>query len=111
MGYKWKPSAAQRREFAENMQNPEYAREYEQRKEDRAAKKRAKSRFNYKNAGGMYIPTRQQHDFCINNMQLTTTHEIKLAFDMVIYGFTCTEKISHDHIHIVNGHIRLSSNF
>jgi uncharacterized protein (UPF0303 family) len=108
MGYsrKWRPSASQRREFAQNMQNSEYAAAYYQRKEDRAAKRRATSKFDYNSAGGMYVPTRSQYDFCMSHMDLFTTPQEHDAANFIISGYTCQDKVHHDFIHIVNEKMR-----
>ncbi len=52
MGYKWRPSKPARREFAQNMQNPDFANQYYARKEEKAEKRRASSKFDYASAGG-----------------------------------------------------------
>ena len=57
MTYKWKPSKSAKREFAQNMQDSEFANAYNQRKEDRATNRRVKSAFDYNTAGGNYVPT------------------------------------------------------
>ena len=100
--HKWKPSKAQKREFAEKMQNPEFAQAYNQRKEDKAKKRREGSKFDYNSAGGMYIPTREQHDFCFANMHLFVTNEEIEAMNMVMSCYSINEKCHHDYIHIVN---------
>lgn len=98
----WKPSASQKREFVENMKDPEYAKAYEGRKTAKAEKRRSYSKFEYGTAGGSYVPTRGQHDFCFENSFLFNTVEEQAAMNEVMYGFACVEKISHDSIHIVN---------
>lgn len=105
MAYKWKPSKSAKREFAQNMQNPEFASTYYARKEARAEKKRKTSEFDYNSAGGMYIPTRVQHDFCLANSPFAD-EKVNTAAGMVMYGFTCNEKVHHDYIHIINEKIR-----
>lgn len=104
MGYKWKPSATQRKAFAEKMNNdPEYAAAYNERKEAKAEKRRAGSKFDYETAGGTYIPTKEQYEFAMNNYRLEgLTPEQHQAFNQVTYGYSCQEKIHHDYIHIVN---------
>lgn len=99
---KWTPSAAQRRDFAKKMENPAEREAYEQRKRDRADKRRAASQFNYGNAGGSYVPTKEQFEFCLSNWPSGTTSEQDSARDTVMYGYTCQEKVHHDYIHIVN---------
>ena|ERR1700755_3595641 len=107
MGYKWKPSKTARREFAQKMQNdPEYAAAYNQRKQDKADKRRAGSQFAYASAGGNYIPTAAQHSFCLSHDWSTATPEQVDARNQVLYGFSCQEKVHHDYIHIVNELIR-----
>lgn len=103
MGYKWKPSKTAKREFAQKMNNDaEFKAAYEQRKVDKATKKRATSKFDYNTAGGDYVPTKAQHDFCLFNQNLAETSEQINAFHQVVYGYSCNEKVSHDCIHIVN---------
>jgi len=104
--YKWKPSASQRREFAQRMQNPEERAAYEKAKEEKAAKKRAGSKFDYNSAGGYYVPTQCQYNFVITHMKLFNTPEEKDAANQIMYGYTNNEKIHHDYIHIVNEKIR-----
>lgn len=107
MSYKWKPSKTARREFAIKMQNDvAFANQYNQRKEEKAEKRRSTSKFDYEKAGGEYIPTKAQHDFCFDNAHLATTGEMKAAFNIVMYGYICQEKVDHDMIHIVNELIR-----
>jgi len=105
MSYKWKPSKTQRREFAQKMQNPEYSANYYARKEAKAEKRRSNSRFDYNSAGGQYVPTLVQYNFALSYCG-TSTPQINEAINEVIYGYTCNEKIHHDHIHIVNDLIR-----
>jgi len=102
MAYKWKPSAAQRRAFAEKMQIPEEAAAYEQRKTDKANKRRSTSQFDYEKAGGSYVPTKEQHDFCINHYELFASVNEQAAANDVMYGYSCSEKVHHDSIHVVN---------
>lgn len=102
MAYRWKPSKAQRREFAQRMQDPDEKAAYEARKVEKAEKRRAGSKFDYNSAGGRYVPTKEQHDFCFNNMHLFATSEEVDAANMVMSGFVCNERVHHDYIHIVN---------
>ncbi|MFV0536814.1 MAG: hypothetical protein ACK5M3_05500 [Dysgonomonas sp.] len=106
MAHKWKPSKAQKREFANNMKDPDYAAAYYSRKEEKAAKKREESQFDYNTAGGNYVPTKYQHDFCFNNIHLFVTYKEKNAANDVMFGYSCNEKVHHDSIHIVNEVIR-----
>ena len=109
MANKWKPSKSARRAFAQKMQNDSvFADEYEARKKSKSDKRRAKSNFHYQSAGGEFVPTRAQYDFCMQNDYFSDAE--KTAFDMVVYGYSCNEKISHDHIHIVNEKIRAQIN-
>jgi hypothetical protein len=103
MGYKWTPSRAQRREFAQRMNDSQFAAEYYARKNKQAAKRRSTSKFDYPTAGGYYIPTREQYDAA--NTFLLTGHlddSQEDACNQVIYGYTCQERVHHDKIHIVN---------
>jgi len=103
MAYKWKPSASQRRAFAERMKDPEEQIVYNQRKEDKADKRRATSQYNYNSAGGNYVPTTLQYDTAMIAMQSQElTPDQQDACNHVIYGYNYQEKINHDHIHVVN---------
>lgn len=109
-GYKWKPSKAQRRAFAEKMNDPAEKAAYEARKEAKAKKRRAGSKFDYASAGGNYVPTKAQHDFCLNHYDLFKTAEERSAASDVMYGYSTNEKVHHDQIHIVNEIIRANPN-
>jgi hypothetical protein len=107
MAWKWKPSQAQRREFAQKMQNDEaYRNAYFSRKEARSEKRRSTSRYDYGSAGGYYVPTKTQNDFCMENIHLFAPGEEMSAANNVMYGYSCNEKIHHDYIHAVNEKIR-----
>jgi hypothetical protein len=84
------------------MEDPEEQSAYYKRKEEKLVKKRATSKFDYNTAGGSYVPTKEQYDFVIKNMDLFTTSEEKEAVNMVLSGYSLNEKIHHDYIHIVN---------
>ncbi len=112
MAYNWKPSKSARREFAEKMNNDtEFANAYNAKKEAKAEKRRSLSKFDYQSAGGNYIPTKQQHDFCLSNFHLFVTPEQQNAANIVMYGYLYQEKISHDNIHIVNELMRSNCHF
>ena len=105
MAYKWKPSKTARREFAQKMnEDSGFAADYYERKEQKAEKRRASSSFDYQTAGGFYVPTRAQYDFAIN--AIYRDGDEKQAIDMVVYGFSCNEKIHHDFIHVINEKMR-----
>ena len=108
MGYKWKPSKAQRKAFAEKMNNDtDFAREYNDRKLEKAKKRRESSKFDYDTAGGEFVPTKSQYDAAIKlKSKKNITYEQNMSCDQVMYGFTCQEKIHHDHIHVINEFIR-----
>lgn len=108
MAYKWKPSKSQRKAFATKMQDPEEKKAYEDRKTAEAEKRRSGSQYNYNSAGGNYIPTREQHDFCFSYSG-ELTPEQRGAFNQVMYGYNCQEKVHHDYIHIVNELRRLQN--
>ena len=107
--YKWKPSVSQRKAFAQKMQDPDEQLAYIKRKEEKLEKKRSTSKYDYKTAGGEYVPTKVQYDFVINNMEQFVSRDEKDAANMVIYGYVNNEKIHHDNIHIVNEKIRSKS--
>ena len=102
MGYKWKPSASQKREFAQNMQNEEFKTNYYARKEVKKIKRINTSEFDYTTAGGNYVPTREQHNFCLDNFDLFETQTEINAMNIVLIGYATNEKVHHDYIHIVN---------
>lgn len=102
MAYKWKPSKSQRRAFAERMQDPEEQAAYDARKEQKAQKRRESSQFDYKTAGGSYVPTQEQFWFCAEHSEMFETMEEQTACNMVMSGYTCNDKVDHDYIHIVN---------
>lgn len=107
MAYKWKPSKSARKAFAIKMQtDTDFANDYNQRKADKAEIRRNASQFDYNTAGGYYIPSKVQHDFSLTNSHLFITEAEKEACNMVIYGYSCNEKVNHDYIHIVNEKIR-----
>lgn len=108
MSYKWKPSKTQRRAFAERMNDPAEKAAYYERKESKAVNRRKSSAFDYQSAGGQYIPTKIQYDFCMVNNHLFSEPAQQEACNMVIYGYNCGEKVHHDFIHIVNTMIRKS---
>ena len=101
MPYKWKPSKSQKRAFAERMQNPDEQAAYYKRKEDKAAKRRSTSNFDYYSAGGEYVPTKEQHDFAFDNIGKFDS-SFDEAANMVISGYSCNMKVHHDFIHVIN---------
>lgn len=109
MAYKWRPSKTQRREFAIRMTDPIEAQAYEARKAQRAENRRSKSKFDYQTAGGLYVPTKAQHDFAFNHIDLFTTNDERASANEVMCAYSCNEKVHHDHIHIVNEKIRSHS--
>ena len=112
MAYRWKPSASAKRAFAERMKDPNEAAEYEQRKADKAAKRRQGSNYDYSSAGGQYVPTLHQYDIAIQILTVgdNTTEEQINAANMVTFGYTNNDKIHHDFIHIVNEYFRTNKN-
>jgi hypothetical protein len=107
MVYKWKPSKSARREFAQKMSTDvDFANSYNQRKLEKSEKRRAQSNFDYESAGGNYVPTQFQHDFCLNNYHLFETPQERDAANIVMSSYSCNEKTHHDNIHVVNEKIR-----
>ena len=94
MGYKWKPNASQRREFAERMKDPDEREAYETRKREKAMYD------NWKDKD--FVPTREQYIFCMEHFELFETCEEKNAHNLVISAYACNEKVNHAFIHIVN---------
>jgi len=103
--YRWKPNKQQREEFKKRMQDPNEQAEYLQRKKDREQKRRDSSKFDYQSAGGNYVPTETQYEFCMRNSG-KGTDEQQDAMNILISGFLSDEKVPHDYIHIVNEMIR-----
>ena len=111
-GYKWKPSASQRKAFAQKMQDPYEKAEYEARKQAKLDKNRAGSQFDYNTAGGNYVPTSTQYEYAIKFLgSMDLTPEQENACNMVISGYMMQDKIRHDDIHIVNELIRSQNRF
>ncbi len=108
--YKWRPSASQRRAFADKMNDPEARAAYEKRKAEKDSKRKSTSKFDYSTAGGSYVPTKDQYDFVMQNKDKFVNPEEIEAMNQVLYGYTTNEKIHHDHIHIVNDKLRSSGN-
>lgn len=106
MSYKWRPSKTQRREFAIRMQDQVEKEAYNQRQKEKADKRRSGSRFDYKSAGGNYIPTKAQHDFCFSHSDMFETIDEQAARNDILFGYSNREKCHHDQIHIVNEKIR-----
>ncbi len=102
---KWKPNKSARRAFALKMQDPVEATAYQARKTERADKRRANSKFDYESAGGSYIPTKAQFDYCLANISESMAIDTQTAFNEVMFGYSNSEKVHHDYIHIVNEHI------
>ena len=103
---KWKASKAKRRAFALKMQDPVEAAAYKARKDARATKRRQTSKFDYASAGGSYVPTKAQFDYCMANSSDIMDIDTQTAFNEVMFGYSNSEKVHHDYIHIVNEHIR-----
>jgi hypothetical protein len=99
---KWKPSKSQKKTFAIRMQDPSEQEKYNNNKRVKEEKNRAGSNFDYYSAGGRYIPTQSQYDFCIRNASLFVTDEETLALAIVISGYINKSSVHHDYIHIVN---------
>ena len=102
MVYRWKPSASQRRAFAERMKDPQEQKAYEERKLAKVTKRRAGSQFDYTSAGGNYIATQSQYNNALRFLGTELTPEQENACNQVMYSYSCQEKIHHDYIHIVN---------
>lgn len=74
----------------------------ERLKTSKVEKKKRKSRFGYKTAGGYYVPTLGQYNFCLHHPKFFKTDTDKYARDEVICGYLKQKEIHHDYIHIVN---------
>jgi len=93
MRYKWKPSKAQKREFAERMAtDPTYREAYYRRKEQRAEKRRSTSKFDYPTAGGEYIPTESQNKAAFELLNCNPTPEQEEACRMVLLAIPVKRK-------------------
>lgn len=102
MAKRWKPNATQRAAFKAKMSNPAEAEAYEQRKREKADKRRAASQFDYGSAGGWYVPTKEQHDYAVFSRPAGLTQEQEDACNIVASGYALNDKVHHDFIHIVN---------
>lgn len=88
---RWKPSAAQRRAFAERMADPAQRAAYEARKAAKAEKRRAGSSFDYQTAGGSFVPTDAQYATCGRIMDdPASTQEERDAAALVASALTAT---------------------
>lgn len=103
MNYKWKPSKTARQEFAKKINTDiDFANVYNERRLAKSNKRRSASNFDYESAGGEYVPTKEQYDFCFYHLDLFIIIEERTACNAVIFGYSCNEKIDHDFIHIIN---------
>lgn len=97
MGYRWKPNASQRREFAERIKDPAEQAAYAERK-----------RHNHSYAGfkdKSFIPTQQQYDYAMYLIGLgleSISYKVADAANMVTSAWVCQDKVHHDYIHIIN---------
>lgn len=98
MGYRWKPSANQRKEFAEKMQDPIQKQIYEENKRAKNTYSDNSRSFKHKS----FIPTSSQYENALKFTTIELNGEQSNACNQVIYGYTCQEKIHHDYIHIIN---------
>lgn len=99
----WKPNKTQRAEFARKMADPDFKAAYEARKQAKADKRRAGSKFDYATAGGEYMPTKHQYNIALKaQMMLQLTEAQNNACNMLTLGYHNSYKIHHDFIHIVN---------
>lgn len=109
---RWRPSRAEARSFSNRMKNDnEFAAAYNARKEEKEKKRRHGSKFDYKSAGGEFVPTREQHDFAMSILRSDVIvrygsdkekRDTEDACNMVANGYISQERIHHDYIHIVN---------
>lgn len=104
MSYKWRPSKSQRQEFAQKMQDPEFAAAYNDRKS--AKKQKFYDSLTEENSGSAFVPSRAQHDYAVFDRSMNTTPEHDNACNMVASAFACSMKCDHFYIHIVNELIR-----
>ncbi len=73
-------------------------------------KKRKSSKFSYNKAGGSFVPTEAQYDFCMRLNKSGLTKEQHQAINKVIFGYRCREDVHHDYIHTLNELIRKNEN-
>jgi len=103
MGYKWRPSKAQAKAYAEKMSNDyEYANAKREKQAKKAEKNRAKSAFDYYTAGGEYIPTESQKNEALRFLGQDLTEQQENACKMIVSCYDMGIKTHHDNIHIVN---------
>lgn len=109
MAFKYKPSATERKDFAEKMANdPQFKADYLARKEAKEDKKRSTSRFNYKGAGGYYLPTKEQYNAASWLRKNSTNTDQLVAAEAVVNCYLLEQPVHHDAIHIINEYIRNS---
>jgi hypothetical protein len=108
---KWKPTKAQKDAFIARMNNPMEKAAYEERKTQKAEKRRADSKYDYDSAGGYYKATETQYKAACSLILDAETESQKEACNMVIMAYNCGEKCHHDHIHVINEHIRNTSSY
>lgn len=82
------------------MRDPDEKAEYENRKEEK--KQKFIASFDNKNTGSAYVPTKEQHNFCMFQRPVDMTDSEIEACNHVITGYIMQEKIDHHYIHIVN---------
>lgn len=106
MGYRYKPSASQRKEFAERMKDPEEQKVYEDRKRAKSTYSDNPLSFKHKS----FVPTQMQNDHSWKMLSIEGLKEEQYeAARQVLSAFSCQDKVHHDYIHIVNAHQREQS--
>lgn len=101
----WKPSKKQKREFAEKMQNPEFAAAYYERKRQREEKRRSNSKFDYNSAGGYFAPSILQVR-AAKGLLNSDNEELRNAAEAIYNADLNASKVHHDYIHIINEWLR-----
>lgn len=100
MAYRWRPSASQRRAFAERMQDPQEQKAYDERKQEK--KETFVKSFGQTGTGSSYVPTQAQHDYAVFDRSMNETSEHDNACNMVAHAFACNQRCDHHYIHVVN---------
>ena len=99
MAYKWKPSASQRKAFAEKMKDPEEKSAYEENKRNKNTYSDNPLSFKHKS----FIPTNLQYNEAMKFLGMVgLTYKQQDACNQITSTYVCQDKCHHDYIHIIN---------
>ncbi len=63
--------------------------------------RKAKKEQRLNNPGNDFIPTKEQYDFCMEHSDLFTAKFQQEAMNLVIFGYSNSEKIPYDDIQVI----------